>query len=64
MSIPWISGLLAFIGMLGVAAAVAFGKAASATIILDASFLCIALAGVIFLGYVITGLCKDFMRSA
>jgi hypothetical protein len=64
MSIPWISGLLAFLGMLGVVAVVTLGKAASATILLDASFLCIALAGIFFLGYVVAGLCKDFMRSA
>jgi hypothetical protein len=64
MSIGTFSGLLALIGMLGVAAVVALGKAASATILLDASFLCIALAGIIFLAHVVTGLCKDFMRSA
>ena len=64
MSIPWISGLLAFIGMLGVVAVVTLGKAASATILRDASFLCIALAGIFFLGYVVAGLCKDFMRSS
>ena len=64
MSIGTFSGLLAFIGVLGVMAVVALGKAASATVLLDASFLCIALAGVIFLGHVVTGLCRDFMRSA
>jgi hypothetical protein len=64
MSIPRISCLLAFIGLLGVVAVVTLGKAASANLLLDASFICIALAGVIFLGYVFAGLCKDFMRSA
>jgi len=64
MSAPRISGLLAVIGLLGVVAVVILGKVASATILLDVSFICIALAGVIFLGYVVAGLCKDFMRSA
>jgi hypothetical protein len=64
MSIPRICGLLAFIGLLGVVAVVTLGKAASANLLLDASFICIALASVIFLGYVVVGLCKDFRHSA
>ena len=64
MSVPRISGLLALIGLLGVVAVVTLGKVTSATYLLDASFICIALAGVIFLGYVLAGLWKDFRRSA
>jgi hypothetical protein len=64
MSIPGIAGLLALIGALGVVAAVTLGKAVSASYLLDASFICLAVAGVIFLGHVLRSLWRDFMRSA
>jgi hypothetical protein len=64
MSAPRISGMLALIGLLGVVAVVTLGKAISASFLLDAAFICIALAGIIFLGYVLTGLWKDFKHSA
>jgi len=64
MSAPKIAALLAVAGMIGVVASVLLGKLLGADYLLDAAFVCLALAGVIMILHVLIGLWTDFSRSA
>jgi len=64
MSAPKIAALLGLAGTIGVVVSVLLGKLQGADYLLDAAFVCLALAGVIMMFHVIVGLWKDFTRSA
>jgi hypothetical protein len=64
MSAPKIATLLAIAGMFGVVVSVVLGTLVGADYLLDASFVCLVLAGVIIMLHVLIGLRSDFTRSA
>ena len=64
MSAPKIAALLALAGIFGVVISVLLGKLQGADYLLDAAFVCLALAGVVMMVHVIAGLWRDFTRSA
>ena len=64
MSAPKIAALLAIAGTFGLIASVMLGTLTGADYLLDVSFVCLVLAGVIMMSHVITGLWTDFTRSA
>jgi len=64
MSAPKIATLLAIAGMFGVLVSVVLGSLVGADYLLDASFVCLVLAGVIIMLHVLIGLWSDFTRSA
>jgi hypothetical protein len=64
MSAPKIATLLAIAGMFGVVVSVVLGTLVGADYVLDASFVCLVLAGVIIMLHVLIGLWSDFTRSA
>jgi hypothetical protein len=63
MSAPKIAALLGAAGLLGVVLSVMLGKLSGADYLLDAAFVCLALAGVIMILHVLIGLWTDFTRS-
>jgi uncharacterized membrane protein len=64
MSAPKIATLLAIAGSFGLIVSVMLGQLTGADYLLDASFVCLALAGVIMILHVMFGLWTDFIRSA
>jgi hypothetical protein len=64
MSAPKIATLLAIAGTFGVIISVMLRTLTGADYLLDASFVCLVLAGVIMMLHVILGLWSDFTRSA
>ena len=64
MSAPKIATLLAIAGMFGVVVSVVLGPLVGADYLLDASFVCLVLAGVIIMLHVVIGLWSDLTRSA
>jgi hypothetical protein len=64
MSAPKIATLLAIAGMFGVVVSVVLGTLVGADYLLDASFVCLVLAGVVIMLHVLIGLWSDFTRSA
>jgi hypothetical protein len=63
MSAPKIASLLTIAGLLGVLVSVILGKLSGADYLLDASFVCLGLAGIIVILHVLIGLWADFTRS-
>ncbi|MGZ3294700.1 MAG: hypothetical protein ACXU9D_15690 [Xanthobacteraceae bacterium] len=64
MSAPKIATLLAIAGTFGLIVSVMLGTLNGADYLLDASFVCLVLAGVIMMLHVILGLWTDYTRSA
>jgi len=64
MSAPKIATLLAIAGTFGLIASIMLGTVTGADYLLDASFVCLVLAGVIMMLHAILGLWTDFTRSA
>ena len=64
MSAPKIATLLAIAGTFGLIVSVVLGPLTGADYLLDASFVCLALAGVIMMLHVMLGFWTDFTRSA
>jgi hypothetical protein len=64
MSAPKIASLLAIAGTFGLIISVMLGTVTGGDYLLDASFVCLVLAGVIMMLHVILGLWTDFTRSA
>ena len=64
MSAPKIATLLAIAGTFGLIVSVMLGTLTGADYLLDASFVCLVLAGVIMMLHAILGLWTDFTRSA
>ena len=63
MSAPKIATLFAAAGLFGVIVSVMLGKLSGADYLLDASFVCLALAGIIMILHVLIGLWADFTKS-
>ena len=63
MSAPKIATLFGAAGLFGVLVSVMLGKLSGADYLLDASFVCLALAGIIMILHVLIGLWADFTRS-
>jgi hypothetical protein len=63
MSAPKIASLFGLIGVLGIILAVLMGTSEIAEILLDASFVCLALGGFFLLLHVLVNLWEDFTRS-
>jgi hypothetical protein len=63
MSAPKIAALLGVAGIFGVVVSVLLGKLQGADYLLDAAFVCLALAGAIMILHVLIGLWRDFTRS-
>ena len=64
MSAPKIAALLAIAGTFGLIVSVVLGTLPGADFLLDASFVCLVLAGVIMMLHPILGLWTGFTRSA
>jgi hypothetical protein len=64
MSAPKIAALLSIAGTFGLIASVLLGTLAGADYLLDASFVCLVLAGVIMMLHMVLGLWTEFTRSA
>jgi hypothetical protein len=64
MSAPKIAALLAIAGTFGLIVSVVLGALPGADSLLDASFVCLVLAGVIMMLHLILGLWTGFTRSA
>jgi high-affinity Fe2+/Pb2+ permease len=64
MSAPKIAALLAIAGTFGLIVSVVLGSLAGADFLLDASFVCLVLAGVIMMLHVMFGFWTHFTRSA
>jgi hypothetical protein len=64
MSAPKIAALLAIAGTFGLIVSVVLGTVAGADFLLDVSFVCLVLAGVIMMLHLILGLWTGFTRSA
>jgi hypothetical protein len=64
MSAPRIATLLGAAGLFGVVISVMLGKLPGADYVLDASFVCLALAGIVMILHVLIGLWADFTGSA
>ena len=64
MSAPKIAALLAIAGTFGLIVSVVLGTLSGADFLLDASFVCLVLAGVIMMLHLILGIWTDFTRSA
>jgi hypothetical protein len=64
MAAPKIATLLAIAGTFGVIISVMLGTLTGADYLLDASIVCLVLAGVIMMLHVILGFWSDFTRSA
>ncbi len=64
MSAPKIATLLAIAGAFAIIISVMLGTLTGADYLLDAAFVCLALAGVIMMLHVLIGLWTDFTRSA
>ncbi len=63
MSAPKIASLLGLVGALGVILAVLIGPSERTDYLLDASFVCLALGGLILILYVLINLWADFTGS-
>ncbi len=63
MFAPKTAGLLALVGLIGVVVSVVFGRLSATDYLLDASFVCLALAGLVFIVHVIIGLWQESARS-
>jgi hypothetical protein len=63
MSAPKIAALLAIAGVFGLMASVVLGNLAGSGYLLDAAFVCLALAGVVTILHVASGLWAGFSRS-
>ena len=64
MSAPKIAALLAIAGTFGLIVSVVLGTLPGADSLLDVSFVCLVLAGVIMMLHLILGLWTGFTRSA
>jgi hypothetical protein len=64
MSTLKIAALLGVAGVFGVMVSVLLGKALATDYLLDAAFICLALAGIPTMLHVVIGLWTDFARSA
>lgn len=64
MSAPKIAALLAIAGTFGLIISIMLGTLTGADYLLDASFVCLVLAGVLVMLHVVLGLWTDFTRSA
>jgi hypothetical protein len=63
MSAPKMAALLGIAGVIGLIASVMLAKLAASDYLLDAAFVCLALAGVTMILHVLNGLWADFSRS-
>jgi hypothetical protein len=63
VSAPKIATLFGAAGLFGVVISVMLGKLPGADYLLDASFVCLVLAGIIMILHVLIGLWADFTRS-
>jgi ABC-type nitrate/sulfonate/bicarbonate transport system permease component len=64
MTTPKIASLFGLAGALGVIASVLMGTSERADYLLDASFVCFVLAGVLVLMHVLINVWNDFTRSS
>jgi len=63
MSAPKVASLFGLVGMLGVIIAVLLGTSERADLLLDASFVCLAVAGLIIIIHVLVSLWTDYARA-
>jgi hypothetical protein len=64
MSAPKIAALLAVAGLFGLILSVMLGPLTGTDYLLDVSFVCLVIAGVIMMLHVLIALWADFTRSA